>query len=171
MYSFPNLESVHCPMSSSNCCFLMCIQVTQEADKVVWHSHLFKNFPLFFVIHTVKDFSVANEAEAAVFLETHAFSMIQPVLAIWSVSSASLKPTLYTWPFSVHVLLKPNLKDFEHYFASMWNECNCMVTWTFFDIVFLWDWNENWSFPVLWPLLSLPNLLMHWLQHFNSIIF
>ena len=54
----------------------------------------------------------------------------------------------------VHVLLKPGLKDFEHYFASMWDEYNCAVVWTFFGIAFLWDWNENWPFPVLWPLLS-----------------
>ena len=54
----------------------------------------------------------------------------------------------------VHMLLKPGLENFEHYFASMWDDCNCTVVWTFFGIVFLWDWNENWSFPVLWLLLS-----------------
>ena len=48
----------------------------------------------------------------------------------------------------------PSLENFEHYFASMWEECNCAVVWTFFCIAFLWDWNENWPFPVLWPLLS-----------------
>ena len=60
--------------------------------------------------------------------------------------------------------------DFEHYLASMWNKCNCMIVWTFFDIALLWAWNENWTFPVLWPLLSFPNLLKYWVQHFNSII-
>ena len=50
----------------------------------------------------------------------------------------------------------------------MWNECNYAVVWTFFDIVFLWDWNENWPFPVLWPLLSFPNLLIYWVQHFHT---
>ena len=54
--------------------------------------------------------------------------------------------------------------------AVVWNECNCMVIWTFFGIAFFWDWNENWPFPVLWPLLSSPNLLAYQVQHFNSII-
>ena len=62
--------------------------------------------------------------------------------------------TVQKHQFMVHVLLKPGLKDFEHYFASMWDEYNCAVVWTFFGIAFLWDWNENWPFPVLWPLLS-----------------
>ena len=61
--------------------------------------------------------------------------------------------------FTVHIYLKPNLENFEHYFASMQDECNCAVVWTFFGIAFLWDWNKNWPFPVLWPLLSFPNLL------------
>ena len=68
-------------------------------------------------------------------------------------------------------LLKPSLKDFEYYLAHMWNGCNCTVVWTFFGIALLWDWNENWPFPVLWPLLSFPNLLGYWVQHFNNIIF
>ena len=51
-------------------------------------------------------------------------------------------------------MLKPSLKDFVHNLASMWNECNCMVVWAFFGIAFLWNWNENWPFLVLWPLLS-----------------
>ena len=62
-------------------------------------------------------------------------------------------------------------ENFEHYFTSVWDECNCAVFWAFFGIAFLWDWNENWPFPVLWPLLSFPNLLAYWLQHFHSIIF
>ena len=56
----------------------------------------------------------------------------------------------------VHVLLKPGLENFEHYFTSVWEECNCAVVWSFFGIAFLWDWNENWPFPVLWPLLRFP---------------
>ena len=63
MYFFTNFEPVHCFMSSTNCCFLSCIQVSQSEDKVVWYSHLFKNFPQFVIIHTVKAFSVVNEAE------------------------------------------------------------------------------------------------------------
>ena len=73
MYSFPNLELVCCSMSGSNCCFLTCIQITQEADKVVWYSHLLKNFPQFVVIHTVKGFGVLNKAEVDVFLELSCF--------------------------------------------------------------------------------------------------
>ena len=64
--------------------------------------------------------------------------------------------------FTVHILLKPGLENFEHYFTSMWDECNCVVLWAFFGIAFLWDWTENWPFPVLWPLLSFPNLLAYW---------
>ena len=64
LYSFPNFESVCCSISGSNCCFLTCIQVSQETGKVVWYSHLFKNFPQFVVIHTIRGFSIANEAEA-----------------------------------------------------------------------------------------------------------
>ena len=66
--------------------------------------------------------------------------------------------------FNVSLLLK-------HYFARVWDECNCAVVWTFFSIAFLWDWNENGPFQVLWPLLSFPNLLAYWVQHFHSIIF
>ena len=71
----------------------------------------------------------------------------------------------------VHVLLKPVLENFEHYFTSMWDESNCAIVWAFFGIAFLWDWNENWLFPVLWPLLSFPNLLAYWVHHFDSINF
>ena len=69
MYSFPNLEPVYCSMSGSNCCFLTLIQVSQEIGKVVWYSYLFKNFPQFVVIHTVKGFGTLSEAEVDVFLE------------------------------------------------------------------------------------------------------
>ena len=73
----------------------------------------------------------------------------------WLISGYSpfSKSGLYIWKFSVHVLLKAHLENFEHYFASLWDECNCMVVWTFFGIVFLWS--ENWPLPVLWPLLNL----------------
>ena len=79
-----------------------------------------------------------------------------------SVSSAFSKYSLYFLKFCIHILLNPGLKDFEYYLDSMWNEFNCMVVWTFFDIVLLWDWSKNWLFPVLWPLLSFPNLLAYW---------
>ena len=76
-----------------------------------------------------------------------------------SGSSDFSKSSLYIWKFSVHILLKPILKDFEHNLAGMWNECNCIVIWAFFGIAFLWDWNEKCPFPVPWPLLSFPYLL------------
>ena len=88
-----------------------------------------------------------------------------------SGSSAFSKSSWYIWTFSVHILLKPSLKDFEHQLASMWNECNCMVVWIFFGIALLWNWNENWTLPVLWPLLSFPNLLAYSLQHFFFYFF
>ena len=159
-------------MSSSNCCFLTCIEISQEAGKVVWYSYLLKNFPQFVVIHIVKGFNVVNETEADVFLKLSCF-LYDPmdVVNLISVSSAFSKSTLNIWKFSVHILLKPNLENLGHYFTSVWDEYNCVVAWTFFGIVFLWDLNENWPFPVLWPLLSFQNLLAYWVQHFNSIIF
>ena len=60
---------------------------------------------------------------------------------------------------------------FSNYFPSVGHKCVCVVVWIFFGIAFLWDWNENWPFPVLWPLLTFPNLLAYWVQHFHSIIF
>ena len=91
----------------------------------------------------------------------------------WKLISGSFafsKSSLNIWKFSIHVLLKPSLENLEQYFASMWDECNCVVVWTFFGIAFLWDENENWPFPVLWPLLSFPNLLAYW-AYFHSIMF
>ena len=142
-------------MSSSNCCFLTCIHLSQEASQVVWYSHLFQNFPQFIVIHTVKGFGVVNKAEINVFLELSCFfDDPMDVGNLISGSSAFSKTTLNIWKFMVHVLLKPCLENCKHYFTSMWHECNCAVVWAFFGIAFLWDWNENWHFPVLWPLLG-----------------
>ena len=159
-------------MSSSNCCFLTWVQTSQEAGQVVWYSHLFKNFSHFVVIHTVKCFGIVNEAEVDAFLE---FSCLfydpADVVNLISGSSAFSNSSLNIWKFSVRLLLKPGLENFEHYFANVWDECNCAVVLTFFGIAFLWDWNENWPFPVLWPLLSFPDLLAYWVQHFHSIIF
>ena len=131
----------------------------------------FKNFPQFFVMHTVKGVSIVNEAEVDVFLEFCCFFCDPTEIGnLVSGSSAFPNSNLNIWMLSVHILLKPSLENFEHYFASMWDECNCAVVWTFFGIAILWDWNKNWPFPVLCPLLSFPNLLAYWLQHFHSII-
>ena len=147
-------------MSSSNCCFLTCIHISQQAGQVVWYSHLFQNFPQFIVIHTVKGFGIVNKVEIDVFLELSTFFYdLVDVGNLISGSSAFSKTSLNIRKFMVHILLKPGLENFERSFTSMWDECNCAVVWAFFGIAFLWDWNENWSFPVLWPLLSFPNLL------------
>ena len=126
----------------------------------------------FSVIHTVKGFGIVNKAEIDVFLELSCF-FNDPVDVgnLISGSSAFSKTSLNIWKFSVHILLKPGLENFDHYFTSMRDECNCAVVWAFFGIAFLWDWKENWSFPVLGPLLSFPNLLAYWVQQFHSIIF
>ena len=159
-------------MAGSNCCFLTCIQVSQEAGKMIWYSHLFKNTPQFVVIHRVKGFGIVNKKEVDVFLEFPCFFCDLTDLGhLISDSSAFSKFSLYIFKFSVHILLKPSLKDFEHYLSSMWNKHCCAIVWTFFGRALLWDWNENWPFPVLWPLLSFPNLLAYWVQHFNGIIF
>ena len=160
------------PTNYSNCCFLTCIQISQEADKVVWYSHLLKNFPQFVVIHTVKGFGVVNKAEVDVFLDVSCF-FNDPINVgnLIRGSSAFSETSLNISKFTIHELLRPGLENFVHYFTSVWDECNCAVVWTFFGIAFLSDWNENWPFPVLWPLLSFPNLLAYWVQHFHSIIF
>jgi len=147
-------------MSGLNNCFLSCIQISQEAGKVVWYSRLFQNISQFVVIHKVKGFSIVNEAEVRDFLKFPYF-FYDPAYAgnLISVSSAFSKSSLYIWKFLVHILLRSSLKDFEQNLAGMWNECNCTVIWTFFGIAFLWDWNKNWPFPLLWPVLSFPFLL------------
>ena len=95
---------------------------------MVWYSHLFKNFPQFVVIHIVKGFSRVNEAEVDVFLEFSCFfSDPTDVGNLISGSSAFSKSNLNIWKFLVHTLLKPSMENFEHYFASMCNECNCVV--------------------------------------------
>ena len=118
------------------------------------------------MIHTIKGFSAVSKPEVDVFLEFSCFFCDPAIVGdLISGSFAFSKSILNIWNFLVQVLLKPRLKDFEHYLATMWNEHTCTVVWTFFGIAFLWDCNENWSFPVLWPLLSFPNLLTYWAQH------
>ena len=112
MYPFPDLEPVYSSMSSSNYCFLTCIQITQEAGKVVWYSHLFKNFPQFVMIHTVKGFSIVIKAEVDLFLELSCFSYgSADVGNLISGSSAFSKSSLNIWKFTVHVLLKLGLEN------------------------------------------------------------
>ena len=105
------------------------------------------------------------------FWNTLALSMIQRMLAIWSLvplpflnpsSTSGSSRFTYCWSLA--------WKNFEHYFVSMCNEYNCVVVWIFFGTALLWDFNENWPFPVLWPLLRFPNLLACWVQHVHSFI-
>ena len=110
-YSFSYLEPVCFSMSSSNCRFLTCIQISQEAGQVVWYAHLFQNFPQFIVIHTVKGFSIVKKAEIDVFLEFSClFNDPTDFGNLIFGSSAFSKSSLNIWKLMVHVLLKPGLE-------------------------------------------------------------
>ena len=156
MYSFSYLEPVCCSMSSFNCCFLTSIQVSQEAGQVVWYSHLFQNFPQFVVIHTVKGFFIVNKAEVDVFWECSCFfSDPVDIGNLISGPSAFSKTSLNIWKFTVHVLLKPGLENFEYYFTNVWDECNCAVfehslALPFFGI----------GMKILW--MGFPQMLVKW---------
>ena len=141
-------------MSSSNCCFLTCIQVSQESGQVVWYAHLFQNSTVYCDPHSQRLWysQSRNRCFSGILL-------LFLMLAIWSlVSLPFLKPVEHQEVHGSHIA-EACLENFEHYFISVWDECNCTVVWAFFGIAFLWDWNENWPFPVLWPLLSFPKLL------------
>ena len=177
MYSFSNLKPVHCSMSSSNCCFLTCIQVSQEASNIIWYSHLFKDVPQFIVIHTVKGFGIVNEAEVDIFLEFSCF-FFQWMLAIWSpVPLPFLNPAWTCGSFWFTYYWSPAWRILSiTYFARVWNEYNCAVVWTFFHTAFLWDWNENWPFQSCVPFQSCGHcyvfqICWHVDCHFHSIIF
>ena len=155
MYSFSYLEPVCCSCPVLTAASWPAYRFLKRQVRWVWYSHLFENFPQFIVILAVKGFGIVSEAELDVFLELSGFCDDPTDIGISiSGSSAFSKTSLNIWNFMVHWLLKPGLENFEHYFASMWDVCNCVVVWAFFGIAFLWDWNENWPFPVLWPLLS-----------------
>ena len=130
-------------MTSSKCCFLTHILVSQETSKVVWYSHLFRDFHSLLWSTESEALGIISEAEVGIFLAFLCF--LYDTVAIGnfiSVSSAFSKPNLYIWKFSVHILLKPSLKIFEQNFTSMWDECSCTVAWTFFGIAPLWNWND-----------------------------
>ena len=171
MYSFPDLEQSIAPCAVLTIAFwpayrFLRTQVRWSGILISWR--IFQ----FVVTNTVKGFGVVNETEVDAFVELSCF-FYDPtdVDNLISGSSAFSKSSLNIWKFMAHILLKLSLENFEHYFTSVWDECSCVVVWAFFGIAFLWDWNENWPFPVLWLLLSFPNLLAYWVQHFYSIIF
>ena len=118
---------------------------------MVCYSHLFKNFPQFAVIHTVKGFRIVSKAEVDVFLEfSHFFYGPIDVGNFISGSSAFSKSSLNIWKFMVHILIEPCLENFKHYFTSVWDECYCVLVWTFFGI---WpslglEWKLTFSSPV-----------------------
>ena len=141
-------------MSSSNCCFLSCIQASQEAGQVVWQSHLFQNFPQFIVIHRVKGFGIVNKAEIDVFLEISCFfDDPSDVGNFISGSSAFSKTRLNIWKVTVHEVLKLGLENFEHYFTSVWDECNCAVS----RLSILWhclSWGLEWKLTFSSPVAT-----------------
>ena len=140
--------------------------------QVRWYgSHLLQNFPEFVVVHTIKGFGIINKAEVDSFLELPCF-FDDPVDVdnLISGSSAFSKTSLNIWKFTVHVMLKSGLENFELYFNSVWDECNCVIVWAFFGIDFLWDWNENWPFPVLWSLLSFRSILSSFMYQLPLLI-
>ena len=120
-YSFPNLEPVCCSMSSSNCGFLTCIQISQEASQVGWYSHLVRNFPQFIAIHTVKGFGIINKVEVDVFLELSCF-FHDPVDvgSLVSGSSAFSETSLNIWKFMVHILLKTSAQIIQLFLLFKW---------------------------------------------------
>ena len=171
MYSFPNFEPACCSMSSSNCCFLTCIQVSQEAGQVVCYSHIFKNFPHFVVIHTVKGFSVVNETEIDVSLDFSCF-FYGPVDVdiLTSGSSAFSTSSLNIWKFLIHILLKPRLENLERCFVSIsfywtakWISHNIHISiFSLLDSLPIYITTEHWvEFPVMCSRFSLVISFIH----------
>ena len=122
MYSFSHLEPVCCSMSSSNCCFLTCIQVSQEAGQVVWYSHLIQNFSQFIVIHTVKGFGIVNKTEIDIFLEFSCFfNDPADVGNLISGSSAFSKSSLnISWRNLSIILLVCEMSAIVWWFEHSW---------------------------------------------------
>ena len=169
MYSFPYLELVCCSMSSSNCCFLSCIQVSQEAGQVIWYSHLFQNFPQFIVIHIVKGFGTVNKAEIDVFLELSCF-FHDPVDVGNLISGSSFSKT------SLKHLEVHGSCIVEAWLGEFWALLCFCVTWVQLcgSLSILWhslglEWKLTFFSPVATAEFS--NLLAYWVQHFHSIIF
>ena len=126
---------------------------------MVWYSHLFKSFPQFVVIHTIKGFSVVDETEVDVFLEFPCF-LYDPVNVGNLISGSTFsKPSLDVWKILVCIMLKPSMQDFKHGLTSMGDVCSCPMVSTSFGTTLLGNWDEDRPFTVLWPLLGLPDVL------------
>ena len=148
MYSFSYLEPVCCSMSSSNCCTVFS---RGRSDGLVFPS-LSEFSTVYCDPHCQRLWHSPESRNRCFFLELSCFFHDPADVGnLISCSSAFSKTSLNIWKFTVHVLLKPGLENFKHYFTSMWDKCNCVVVWAFFGIAFLRDWNENQPFPVLWP--------------------
>ena len=171
LYSFLKLEPISCSILGSNYCFLTNTQVSQETGRIVLYYHLFKSFPQFVMIHTVKGFSIVDETEVDVFLEFPCFFYnLVNVSNLISGSFSFSKLSLDIWKFLVCIMLKPSMQDFKHDLTSMGDKCNYPMVSTFFGTTLLGNWYEEWNFPVLWPLLGLPDSLTYWMQHLDDVI-
>ena len=132
---------------------------------MVWYSHLFK-FPWFAMIHTFYCFGIIHETEVVAFLKFPCFHYDPADVGnLITGSSAFSNPSLNIWKFLACIMQKPSMQDFKHDLTSMGDELNCLMVTTFFSTTFPGNWDEGWPFPVLWPLLSLPDLLTYWVQH------
>ena len=157
-------------MSSSNCCFLSCIQISQEAGNVAWYSPLIKNIPQFVVI---KDFTIVNEAEVGIFLKfpclfydaAYVGNLISGSSAFSKNPAWTSRSSWFTYCWSLA------WENFEHSFASVWDKCNCMVIWTFFGMAFLWNWNENGLFPSPVATDEFSNLLVPYVECYAEKMF
>ena len=156
-----NIQPCRIPFPIWNQCIVPCLVLTVASwpayrfirRQVRWSGILISWRLFHSLLWSTQSNALSQTMKHMIFLEFSCF-FYNPVDAgnLICGSSAFSKSSLNIWKFSVHVLLKPSLENFEHYFASVWDECSCTVVWTFFGITFLWDWNENWYFPVLWPL-------------------
>jgi len=163
MYPCPNFEPVCCSLSTSNCCFLTCIPISQKAGKVDWYSHLFNNFAVSWDAHRQRLLHSQT---------SRSFPGIR-LLCLWPNGD-------YQFDIWVLCLFWIQLVHFEVLFSEtigteqkqkiLRRDGKDMIVWTFVGIALLWDWNESLPFPVLCPLLSGPNLLAYWVQYFNNII-
>ena len=169
MYSLSYLEPVCCSMFSSNCCPDLHTGFSRGKSGGL----VFRSLSEFSTVYCDphKGFGIVNKAEIDVFMELSCFFHDPADVGnLVSGSSAFSETTLNNWKFTVHILLKPGLENFEHYFTSVWDVCNCAVVWAFFGIAFLWDWKKlTFSSPVGTAEFSKFAGILS--EHFHSIIF